>query len=168
MRSRIALADAYDPLSAALRAFNTGPRCNSNSLPFAISLRLSLLFISSVPPMGSSPAAATRFSQQERRGYFRKWRLDLSACHRQRSWGGRKCPRVHGKPGGVFIATGEPSNGTRQCSGREPLVPMMEPADLWKRHDLSATAGPNRSPLGGVLAQRKVRSGSVVIIEVRN
>ncbi len=30
---------------------------------------------------------------------------------------------------------------------------MMEPADLWKRHDLSAAAGLNRSPLGGVLAQ---------------
>ena len=45
---------------------------------------------------------------------------------------------------------------------------MMEPADLWKRHDLSGAAGLNRSPLGGVLSQRKMRSGSVVIIEVRN
>ena len=45
---------------------------------------------------------------------------------------------------------------------------MVEPADLGKRHDLSGTAGLNRSPVGGVLAQRKMRSGSVVIIEVRN
>ena len=45
---------------------------------------------------------------------------------------------------------------------------MMEPADLWKRHDLSAAAGLNRSLLGGVLAQRKMGSGSVVIVEVRN
>ena len=76
--------------------------------------------------------------------------------------------RVHGDPGGVFIATREPSNRTQRCSGREPLVPMMEPADLWKRHDLSDTAGLSRSSTGGVLAQRKMRSGSVVIIEVRN
>ncbi len=74
----------------------------------------------------------------------------------------RKCRRVHGDPGGVFIATREPSNGSYRCSGREPLVPMMEPADLWKRHDLSAAAGLNRSALGGVLAQRKMGSGSVV------
>ncbi len=73
-----------------------------------------------------------------------------------------------GDPGGVFIATREPPNGTRWHSGREPLVSMMEPADLWKRHDLSAAAGLSRSPLGGVLAQRKMRSGSVVIFEVRN
>ena len=45
---------------------------------------------------------------------------------------------------------------------------MMEPADLCKRHDLSGSAGLYRSPIGGVLAQRKMRSGSVVIIEVRN
>ena len=45
---------------------------------------------------------------------------------------------------------------------------MMEPADLWKRNDLSAAAGLNWSPLGGVLAQRKMGSGSVVIIEIRN
>ncbi len=62
--------------------------------------------------------------------------------------------RVHGDPGGIFIATREPSNGTQRCSGREPLVPMMEPADLWKRHDLSDAVELNRSPLGGVLAQR--------------
>ena len=80
----------------------------------------------------------------------------------------RKCRRVHGDPGGVFIATREPSYGTQRCSGREPLVPMMEPADLWKRHDLSAAAGLNRSLLGGVLAQRKMGSGSVVIIQVQN
>ncbi len=55
-----------------------------------------------------------------------------------------------------------------RCSGREPLVPMMEPADLRKRHDLSGAAGLNRSPLGSVLAKRKMGSGSVVIIEVRN
>ncbi len=59
-----------------------------------------------------------------------------------------------GGPGGVFIATREPSNGTQRCSGREPLVPMMEPADLGKRHDRSGAAGLNQSPLGGVLAQR--------------
>ena len=51
---------------------------------------------------------------------------------------GRKCWRVHGDPGDVFIATREPPNRTQRCSGREPLVPMMESADLWKRHDLSA------------------------------
>ena len=76
----------------------------------------------------------------------------------------RKCRRVHG----VFIATREPSYGTQRCSGREPLVPVMEPADPWKRHDLSGAVGLNRSSLGCVLAQRKVRSGSLVIIEVRN
>ncbi len=76
--------------------------------------------------------------------------------------------RVHGDPGGIFIATREPSNGTQRCSGCEPLVPMMKPADLWKRHDLSGAVGLNRSPLGGILAQRKMRSGSVLIIEVRN
>ncbi len=77
--------------------------------------------------------------------------LDSSTCHRR----GRKRRRVHGDPGGIFIATREPSNGTQRCSGREPLVAMMEPADLWKRHDLSDAAGLNRSPLGGVLAQRR-------------
>ncbi len=51
---------------------------------------------------------------------------------------GRRWGRDHGDPSGVFIATREPSNGTRLCSGRKPLVPMMEPADLWKRHNLSA------------------------------
>ena len=45
---------------------------------------------------------------------------------------------------------------------------MMEPADLGKRHDLPAAAGLNRSPLGGILAKRKMRSGLVVIREVRN
>ena len=49
-------------------------------------------------------------------------------------------------------------------SGRAPLVPMMEPADLWKRHALSDAVGLDRSSLGGVLAQRKMGSGSVVII----
>ncbi len=44
---------------------------------------------------------------------------------------------------------------------------MMEPADLGKRHDRSGAAGLNRSPLGDVLAQRKMGWGSVVIIEVR-
>ncbi len=92
----------------------------------------------------------------------------LSACHQRRSWRGRMCRRVHGDPGGVLIATRETSSGTQRCSGREPLVPMMEPADLWKRHDLSGSAGLYRSPGGGVLGQRKMRSGSVVIIEVRN
>ncbi len=62
----------------------------------------------------------------------------------------------------------EPSNGTQRCSGRDPLVPMMEPTDPGNRHNLSGTAGLNRSPLGGVLAQRKMRSGSVVVFEVRN
>ena len=62
----------------------------------------------------------------------------------------------------------EPSNGTQRCSGRDPLVPMMEPTDPGKRHNLSGTAGLNRSPLGGVLAQRKMRPGSVVVFEVRN
>ncbi len=76
--------------------------------------------------------------------------------------------RVHGDPGGVFVATREPSYGSQRCSGREALVPVMEPADLWKRHDISAAAGLKRSPLGGVLAERKMSSGSVVIIEVRN
>ena len=45
---------------------------------------------------------------------------------------------------------------------------MMEPTDLWKRHDLSDAVGLDRSTLGSVLVQRKMRSGSVVIIEVRN
>ena len=111
---------------------------------------------------------AMRFSPRRRQGVFRKRRLDLSACHRQDTRRGRECWRVHGYPGGVFIATREPSNGTQWCSGREPLVPMMEPADLRKRHDLSGAAGLNRSPLGSVLAQRKMRSVPVVIIEVRN
>ncbi len=38
--------------------------------------------------------------------------------------------RVHGEPGGVFVATREPSYGSQRCSGRKPLVPMMQPADL--------------------------------------
>ena len=45
---------------------------------------------------------------------------------------------------------------------------MMEPADLWKRHDLSDAVGLDRSSLGGVLVQRKMGAGSVIIIEVRN
>ena len=45
---------------------------------------------------------------------------------------------------------------------------MMEPADLWKRHDHPAAAGLNWSPLECVFAQRKMGSGSVVIIEIRN
>jgi hypothetical protein len=103
--------------------------------------------------MDSPPAAAMRFSPRRRQGVLWKRQFDFSACHRQRSWRGRKCRRIDGDPGGVFIAAREPSNGTQRCSGREPLVPMMEPADLWKRHDLSGATGLNRSPLGGVLAQ---------------
>ena len=55
---------------------------------------------------------------------------------------------VHGDPGGVFIATREASNGTQRCAGRHPLLPMMEPADLWKRQDLSGAAGLNGVRLG--------------------
>ena len=79
---------------------------------------VSLLFISYGPSTNSSPPPATRFSLRRRQGVFRKRRLDLSACHRKRSWRGRKCRRVHGDPSGVFIATREPSNGTQRCSGR--------------------------------------------------
>ena len=83
-------------------------------------------FFSSGPPTESLPLAVTRVSLRKRQDIFRRRRLDLSACHRQRSWRGRKCRRVHGDPVGVFVATREPSNGTQRCSGREPLVPMME------------------------------------------
>ena len=61
-----------------------------------------------------------------------------------------------------------PGKQTVECSGSQPLVAMMQTADLWKRHDLSGAAGLNRSPLRGVLAQRKMGSGSVVVIQVRN
>lgn len=92
-----------------------------------------------------------------------------SVCLRPATlWRRRMCQRAQGDPGGVFIATRETSNGAQGCSGREPLVPMMEPADLWERHDLPVAAGLNRSPLGGILAKRKMRSGLVVILEVRN
>jgi hypothetical protein len=65
--------------------------------------------------------------------------------HRRGTRRGSKCWRVYDDRGGVFIATREPLDGTQRCSGREPLVPMMEPADLWKRHDLSAAAGLKQS-----------------------
>ena len=50
----------------------------------------------------------------------------------------RKRWRDHRDPGGVFTATRELLNGTQRCSGRKPFVPVMEPADLWNCHDLSA------------------------------
>ena len=147
------------------RTLTRNVSCGGKKTPWE---HLSLLFISSGPPTDFSPPAATRFSPRRRQGVFWRRRLDLSARHRRRSWRGRMCRRVHGDPGGVLIATRETSSGTQRCSGREPLVPMMEPAYLCKRHDLSGSAGLYRSPVGGVLAQRKMRSGSVVIIEVRN
>ncbi len=48
----------------------------------AINKEVSLLFISSGPQADSLPSAATRFSPRRRQGVFRKWRLDLCACHR--------------------------------------------------------------------------------------
>ena len=47
-----------------------------------------------------------------------------------RLWVRQEVRRVHGDPDGIFSAKREPSNGTQQCSGRKPLVPMMQPADL--------------------------------------
>ena len=129
---------------------------------------LSLLFITSVPSTDPSRRVAPRFfTAKEARcfpetafGFVRLPSASLSALPEVR--------RVHGDPGGVFIATREPSNRTRRCSGRAPLVPMIEPAALWKRHDLSSAVGLSRSPVGCILAQRKMGSGSMVIIGVRN
>jgi hypothetical protein len=105
------------------------------------------------------------FTAMEARGFLETvfgfvYLPSASFSARQEVW------QVQGDPCGVFIATREPSNGTQWCSGCEPLVPMMKPADLCKRHDLSGAARLNRPPLGGILAQRKMRSGSVIIIEV--
>ena len=109
---------------------------------------LSLLFISSGTQTDPSRRVAPRFfTAKEARcfpetafGFVRLPSASLSALPEVR--------RVHGDPGGVFIATREPSNRTRRCSGRAPLVPMMEPADLWKRQDLSGAAGLNGVRLG--------------------
>ena len=80
-------------------------------------------------PNGFLAAGSDALFTAKRQGVFRKRRLHLSACHRRRSWRGGKCRRVHGDRGGVFFATQAPSCGTQRCSGREPLVAMMEPAD---------------------------------------
>lgn len=52
-------------------------------------------------------------------------------------------------------------------SGRQPLVPMMQAADLRKCDDLPAADRLNRPPVGCVFAQRQMRTGSMVVIEVR-
>ncbi len=59
-------------------------------------------------------------------------------------------------------------SGSGLGSGRQPFVSMVEPADLREGNDLATTRRLCRMRFGGVLVQRKMRSGSVAIIEVRN
>ena len=79
---------------------------------------------------GSSAAGGgVLFTAKEARGFLETvfgfvYLPSARFSARQEVW------RVHGNPGGIFIATREPSNGTQWCSGCEPLVPMMKPADL--------------------------------------
>ena len=54
-----------------------------------------------------------------------------------------------------------------QWSGREALVPVMKATDLGKGNDLPGTHRQGRSPVWCILGQRQVRSGTVVIVEVR-
>ena len=48
------------------------------------------------------------------------------------------------------VASRQCANRCRLCSGGEPLVAMVKSADSWKRHDLAASDGLNRSSIGKV------------------
>ena len=55
----------------------------------------------------------------------------------------------------------------RLGSGREPLVAMMQTADLWNGDDLTRIGWMNRTWFRAALLKRQVRSGSMVIVEIR-
>ncbi len=54
----------------------------------------------------------------------------------------------------------------RPRSGREPLVAVMEPADLRKRHDLAAADRLHRPSVGRILVERQVTPGAMIIVQV--
>ena len=46
----------------------------------------------------------------------------------------------------------------RAWLGRNPRIPMMQPADLWNRDDLARFGGLDRPRLGAILAETKMSS----------
>ncbi len=55
----------------------------------------------------------------------------------------------------------------RLGSGREPLVAMMKSTDLWKGDDFTLAGWLSRARYRAIFPKRQMRSGLVVIIEVR-
>ena len=60
-----------------------------------------------------------------------------------------------------------PGTQKGKCSGGEPLVAMMQAADLRKGDDLSSIDLLDRPTVGAVLVPRKVRAGAMVIVDIR-
>src|SRR5215204_138042 len=54
----------------------------------------------------------------------------------------------------------------RGDSGGLPFVPMVEPTDLWPRHDPSAAGRIHGASLGRILAEREMRSRVLVVRDV--
>ena len=55
---------------------------------------------------------------------------------------------------------------TQSQSGGLPFVAMVEPADFWSRHDAAGADRVDPAGLGCVFAERKVRSGTVVVRQI--
>ncbi len=51
-------------------------------------------------------------------------------------------------------------------SGCEPLVAVMEPSDLRKRHDLATANWLHRPSVGRILVERQVTSGAMTRVQV--
>lgn len=73
-----------------------------------------------------------------------------------------------GRAGLTPILLGESGQTGRAGSGREPFVPVMQPANLWKRDNVPRIRRLHRPTIGSVLVQRKMRAGAVVIVEIRS
>ena len=54
-----------------------------------------------------------------------------------------------------------------EVSGGQPLVTMMQTANLWKGNDLSRFSRLDRPGRGSVLFQREVRASAVVVVDLR-
>ena len=73
-----------------------------------------------------------------------------------------------GRAGPTPILLGETGHTGRAGSSREPLVPVMQPANFWKRDNVPRIRRLHRATIGSVLVQRKMRAGAVVVVEIRS
>ncbi len=54
-----------------------------------------------------------------------------------------------------------------ECSGGQPLVTVMQTANLWEGNNLSRFSRLDRPAGGRVLFQREVRAGAMVVVDIR-